>query len=217
MDDMKRTSSRVLYINASARMKGTSMMLIERIRSVVPGEIAHLYRESAQDLIQKMRDADTIVISGPCYINSYPGQLVRLLEAAAQDAPWQGQNLYGIINGGMPYIHTHRSGIAMLAIFAEQCGLLWQGGFVLGGGAMLDGQPLEKHLSRKTVVPAFDAFIQAIQRGEPSPDALYEDAQTPPGWLMTHLYARLLSFMVNRKIRKHGFDPHTRRKLSEGS
>ena len=36
---------------------------------------------------------------------------------------------------------------------------------MLGSGAMLDGNPLEKHMGRKKVVPAFDA-LSTSYRGQ---------------------------------------------------
>lgn len=197
----------VLLLNASPRPKSTSRMLLERIQRLAGGELAQISREDPAALAQKMREADTIVLAGPCYINSWPSGVMRLMEEARKLAPFQGQKLYGIINGGMPYMHTHRHGLASLRFFAEQNDLTWQGGFVLGGGAMLDGQPLEKHMSHRKVVPAFDQFIQHIAEGAPSPDSLYEQAQPAPGKLVTRIFAHLLTFMVVKKLRKHGYDP----------
>lgn len=164
-----------------------------------------------------MAQAGTIVIAGPTYINSWPSRVMRLMEEAAKLAPFQGQKLYGIINGGMPYVHTHRSGVDSLKLFCQACGLSWQGGFVLGGGAMLDGQPLEKHMSARRVVPAFAAFAGHIALGEPSPDSLYMAAQPAPGKLFARVGAFMLTAMVNRRLKKHGYhadDPYVPREES---
>jgi multimeric flavodoxin WrbA len=203
---MNETEIMLLY--ASPRRKGTSAMLLERVRAVTGGEVVFVPQKgSLDDLVLTMQKVETIVISGPCYINTYPARLIELLETAAQVGGFSGQKLYGIINGGMPYIHTHQHGLANLRFFAEQNELTWMGGFVLGGGAMLDGQPLEKHMSHRKVVPAFDQFIQHIAKGAPSPDSLYEQAQPAPGKLVTRIFAHLLTFMVVKKLRKHGYDP----------
>ncbi len=200
--------SEIMLLCASPRRKGTSAMLLERIRAVTGGEVVFLsQKDNLDELVLAMQQAVTIVISGPCYINTYPARLVELLETASIAGGFSGQKLYGIINGGMPYVHTHRHGLTCLRLFAEQNRLSWQGGFVLGGGAMLDGQPLEKHMGRKKIVPAFDLFIQHIAEGSPSPDSLYEQAQTDMGSIMTHVFARLLTFMVVRRIKKHGHNP----------
>ena len=198
----------ILLLCASPRRMGTSAMLLKRIQAVSGGEIIYLPQKGSLDeTVLAMQKAPAIVISGPCFINTYPARLIELLEAASLTGGFEGQKLYGVINGGMPYVHTHRHGLTCLQLFAEKNRLDWQGGFALGGGAMLDGKPLEQHLNRKKIVPAFDLFIQHIAEGSPSPDSLYEQAQIPPGKIMTRVFAKILSFMVVRRIKKFGHDP----------
>ncbi len=183
-------------------------MLLERIHHVTGGEILFLPQEGRLDeLAGAMRQATVIVISGPCYINTWPARLLELLETASRMGGFSGQKLYGIINGGMPYIHTHRHGLCCLQFFAEQNGLSWQGGFVLGGGAMLDGRPLERHMNSRKVVPAFAQFVRHIAEGSPAPDSLHEQAEILPGRLVTRFFAWLLSAMVVKRLRKLGHDP----------
>ena len=202
------TKSNIILICASPRRKGTSVMLLERIRVVTGGEIVFLPQKGSPDkLISDMKHAETIVISGPCYINTYPAKLIELLETASAAGGFTGQKIYGIINGGMPYIHTHQHGLTCLKLFAEQNNLFWQGGFILGGGAMLDGKPLENHMGSKKVVPAFDRFILHIAEGSPSPDSLYRDSQSPPGKIVTRFFASLLSSITVKRIKKYGHDP----------
>lgn len=198
----------IMLLCASPRRKGTSAMLLERVRAITGGEVVFLPQKgSLDDLVLAMQKAETIVISGPCYINTYPAKLIELLETAAQVGGFFGQKLYGIINGGMPYMHTHQHGLSCLQLFAQQNNLSWMGGFVLGGGAMLDGQPLEKHMNHRKVVPAFDQFIRHIAQGTASTDSLYEQAQPAPGKFVTRIFANLLTFMVVKKLKNHGYDP----------
>ncbi|NMA17772.1 MAG: NAD(P)H-dependent oxidoreductase [Clostridiaceae bacterium] len=199
----------IMLLCASPRRKGTSAMLLERVRNLTGGDVVFLpQKDSLEEFAMTMKQAETIVISGPCYINTYPARLIELLETASRSGGFSGQKLYGIINGGMPYIHTHRHGLTTLQLFAEQNHLSWQGGFVLGGGAMLDGKPLENHMSRKKVVPAFNQFIRHIAEGSSSLDSLYEQAQTPPGRFVTRIFSKFLTSMVLKNLKKHGHDPN---------
>lgn len=207
MDRPQSGPESLLLINASPRAKSTSFMLLKRIQSKLGGEILQIRREDPDLISKRIAQGSTIVIAGPCYINSWPSGVIKLMEHAAKLAPYRGQKLYGIINGGMPYIHTHRSGVDSLQIFADECGLSWMGGFVLGGGAMLDGQPLEKHISAGKIVPAFDRFVEQIAKGEASPDCLYQEAQPAPGWLFTQVTSKMLTLMVTRQLKKHGHHP----------
>ena len=201
--------SEITLLCASPRRNGTSAMLLERVRAVTGGEVISLpQRGPLNELILAMQKSETIVISGPCYINTYPARLIELMETASLAGGFTGQKLYGIINGGMPYMHTHHHGLSCLQLFAEQNNLSWMGGFVLGVGAMLDGKPLEKHLNHKKVVPAFDQFVKHIEAGIPSQDSLFEQAQPAPGKLVTRIFARLLTFMVVKNLKKHGHDPN---------
>jgi hypothetical protein len=202
-------NSEMMLLCASPRRKGTSSMLLQRICAVTGGKIVFLPQKgSLNELVQTMRQASTIVISGPCYINTYPARLIELLEKATQAGGFSGQKLYGIINGGMPYSHTHRHGLFCLRLFAGQNHLTWQGGFVLGGGAMLDGKPLENHMNRRKVVPAFDQFIRHIKEDTTAPDCLYEQTQPHLGKIMTRILAGLLTYKVEKEIKKHGHDPN---------
>jgi hypothetical protein len=197
-----------LLICASPRRKGTSAMLLERISAAIGSDVVFLPQKGSLDeLVLAMQQVATIIISCPCYINTCPARLIELLETASLTGGFSGQKLYGIINGGMPYIHTHRHGLTCLQLFAEQNHLSWQGGFILGGGAMLDGSPLEKHISHRTIVPAFDQFIRHIKEEIPSPNCLYEQAQSSPGKLITHIFAKLMTFRVVKHIEKYGHDP----------
>lgn len=198
----------ILLICASPRRNGTSAMLLERIHAVTGGEVVFLPQKgSLNELALNMQEASTIVLSGPCYINTYPARMIELLEKASSTGGFSGQKLYGIINGGMPYIHTHRHGLTCLQLFAEQNHLSWRGGFVLGGGAVLNGKPLERHMSRKKIVPALDQFIRHIQEGTHSPDSLYEKAQSSPPKIITRMIAKILSAKVEKNLRRYGHDP----------
>lgn len=200
--------ARLILICASPRRQGTSAMLLRRIQAKVAGELLFLPQEGDfTEIIDAMQRAETIVISGPTYVNSFPARLYHLLESAAEEGGFKHQKLYGIINGGMPYIHTHRHGLQYLSLFAESCELHWQGGFVLGGGAMLDGKDLEQHISKRKVVPAFNQFILNIREGKESADSSYIDAQKPMGKFITFLLSKLLTRNTEKRIQAFGHDP----------
>jgi multimeric flavodoxin WrbA len=193
-----------LIVNMSPRSKGTSAMLagmcaahLEQGGTLV--ERLDLY-PALQDpcaLYRAVGRADVLVLSGPCYINTYPAEVTALLQGmAAHPEALHGQQLYGMIQGGMPTAHTHESGLNQLELFARKCGLRYMGGFVMGMGAMLDGAPLDRLINAKSVKTHLNAFFDHIQRGEPSPRQLYQDAQLKLpsiGW-------RLLALVANRAI-----------------
>lgn len=194
----------VLIVNASPRPKRTSAMLAamcaDRLeKGGLHVEKVNLYPalKNTEALYASVGRADTVVLSGPCYVNTYPADVTAFLEGlSARPEALHGQRLYGIIQGGMPYAHTHESGLIMLQLFARRCGLNYMGGFVLGMGAMLDGGPIDKLFNAKKTKRLLNAFFEHILRGEPSPRQLYLDAQLK----LPAFAARLLAMAANRGI-----------------
>lgn len=200
--------SDILIINGSPRRAGTSAMFCRRCADALGGEVCNLYAEqdNVDWLLSKIDAAGTIILAGPCYIDSYPGQVVFLLEKIAEHPEiCRGQKVYGIIDGGMPYVHTHVSGIRMLELFCRDSNMRYMGGFVLGMAPMLDGRPLEKHVNAKKAVPAFGAFIDHIRNGEASPDKLSYDAQYRMPPLLTRILAWMMCRNIDKNLKQHGF------------
>lgn len=196
--------NRFLVINASPRTKGTSAMLAKRCENYLlqhgkQVQLMHLYAHlrNFEQLYEAIQKADAILLCGPCYINTYPADVIDLLENLAKRKELlHGQNLYGIIQGGMPYVHTHQCGLMMLKAFANTCNVTYKGGFVLGGGAMLDGKPVETLPNGRKAAKQLDHFFEMVEQGLDVPLALSEAVQLNiKGWL-----AQLLAFYMNRTI-----------------
>lgn len=203
-----------LIINASPRTKETSAMLAKRCEDYLHQQSKqvqrmHLYAylRNFEQLYEAIQKADTILLCGPCYINTYPADVIGLLEKlASRKELLHGQNLYGIIQGGMPYVHTHQCGLMMLKAFANACNVTYKGGFVLGGGAMLDGKPVETLPNGRKIAKQLDIFFEMVEQGLDVPLELSEAVQLNiNGWL-----AQLMAFYMNRTIdrdlRQRGVD-----------
>lgn len=197
---------KVVIINLSPRKKGTSMMLANRCREFLSVrdyqvEILHLYPnlKNLSALMAAINEVQSIIMVGPCYINTYPADTVYLLEELEKNRDvLHGQDLYGIIQGGMPYVHTHESGLKMLELFAGENDLSFKGGFVIGMGAMLNGQPLDKLLNGKKAERGFQHFLENVAKQEKSSSELYNQAQLKMPGMVYYLMAK----MMNRKIDK---------------
>lgn len=197
---------KAVIINLSPRKVGTSMMLANHCREFLLSryylvKITHLY-PNLKDLSPvhaAINEAESIIMIGPCYINTYPADTVYLLEELEKNQNnLHGQCLYAVIQGGMPYVHTHESGLKMLELFAGENGLCYKGGFVVGMGAMLNGQPLSKLLNGKKAEKMFGRFLENVARQEKSPAALYHEAQLKMPGLIYCIMAKIM----NRKIEK---------------
>ena len=115
-------------------------------------------------------------------------------------------HLYGILQGGMPYPHTHENGLKALNLFSDKAGLAYMGGFVMGMGAMLNGQPLEKLFNAKKVIPQLNLFFDHVEKGEESPRQVFEAARLRMPGLVWRLMARYAQKSMDRDLQKHGMD-----------
>ncbi len=201
--------SGLLIINASPRKEGTSAMFCKCFEDSMGGRVCHLYKDvnSVDWLLPEIDKAETIIIAGPCYIDTYPAQVVFLLERIAEHPELcHGQKVYGIIQGGMPYVHTHESGLRMLKLFCRDCNMQYRGGFVMGLGPVLDGKPLKFHPNAKKIVPAFNEFMDYVRRGEESPDQLYRNAEMKIPAIVTKFLTFSMNRSIDKKLKQCGFD-----------
>lgn len=204
----------ILLINVSPRRKGTSAVLAALCKAFLDekghaAELLHLYAdlEKPDEIYAAVNRVDTIVLSGPCYINTYPADTIALLSGlAAHGEVLHDQDLYGMIQGGMPYAHTHECGLKMLELFGSQCNVTYKGGFVMGLGAMLNGQPLNKLPNGKKVLRQLYIFFEHIGRGEYSPRQVYLAAQPNLPVPLTALMAWMANRTIDRDLKSRGID-----------
>jgi len=203
-----------LLINLSPRREGTSAVLLQMCKKYMESKghkvvVMDLYShlKNPTDLFAEAKLADTLVFSGPCYVNTYPADTVFLLEElTVREELRHGQTLYGMIQGGMPYAHTHESGLHMLELFAEKNKLSYKGGFVMGLGAMLNGQKLEKLPNGKKVGRQLNVFFDHIEKDEQSPDSVYYKAELKlPGFVYKMMASRV-NKTFDQNLRSRGID-----------
>ena len=208
---------KILAINLSPRKNGTSSGLLTKCSEYLEGRECTVQRIDLYSHVDKLdkihplvNESDTLVLSGPCYVNTYPADTIRLLEEFKEHPEiLHGQNLYGIIQGGMPYAHTHASGLNMLKVFAGKVNVLYKGGFIMGLGALLDGQPLEKLPNGRIVTRHFAVFCGHIQKGEESPDSVYEAALLKVPGFVTWFLAKTMNHRIDKTYASRGMDAHT--------
>ncbi len=176
-------------------------------------EYFNLYEEDINNLegseiILQAKNAHTIVVSGCCYINTYPAHTTLLLESLAKSGFLKNQKLYGIIQGGMPYEHTHKSGLNMLEIFAKETGIKYCGGFIMGLGAMLDGKSLENLPNGKKVAKQFSIFLTNILNGEVSQATVYRKSIIKLPNFVAKILVNFMNKAIDNSYKELGLDPY---------
>jgi hypothetical protein len=206
--------NKVVIINLSPRTNGTSKMLANMCKDFLSTKgqtvnIVNLYSHlnHIDTVLNLIREADTIIMSGPCYVDHFPADTIYLLEQISTHSEiLHNQSVYGMIQGGMPYIHTHESGVKTLELFCEDNNIIYKGSFVIGLGAMLNGQPLDELPNGKKVKRNYLVFLEHVAKGEFSPDSLYKEAQFILPHFVWKLMTKRMNYMINKNLSKKGID-----------
>jgi hypothetical protein len=133
--------------------------------------------------------AEVVVLAYPLYVFGLPAPVVlgleRLAEARSQaEGGPERPRLVAIVNCGFPE-HAHNDlSLEMCRLFAAQAGWHWSGGLSLGGGGVIDGNPLrERGPLTRSVRKALELTAAALDAGRDVPAeavALMAKPMMPP-------------------------------------
>ena len=134
-------------------------------------------------------EAEVVVLAYPLYVFGLPAPVVLSLEqlaearhqadgaARADDAGSVSETdserprLVAIVNCGFPEPGHNDLSLEMCRLFATQAGWHWAGGLSLGGGGVLDGNPLrERGPFTRSVRKALALTAAALDAGRDVPD-----------------------------------------------
>lgn len=203
-----------VILNGSPRKDSTSKLLMNMCKESLIQQGHNVTCYSIMSIFQKemeflsaLKNCDGWIIIGPSYVNTYPGEVIRLLELLMQYKDnFQQQKLYGIIQGGMPYVHTHNSGLRTLSLFAKQCNFIYQGGFVFGLGPVVNGRSLDHLPNAKKIKKGLDYFFVCVMNLAEVDEQVSYQAQLRLPASVTKLLAIVLNYTQHKNFRKKGID-----------
>ncbi|MBI4927970.1 MAG: NAD(P)H-dependent oxidoreductase [Anaerolineae bacterium] len=104
--------------------------------------------ERWQAVLDALDAADLVVLAFPLYVDTLPAPVIEALERIAthrqQGTANHRPRFTAIINNGFPEVTHSENALSVCGLFAKAAGMDWVGGFILGGGGMLDGSPLRQ-------------------------------------------------------------------------
>jgi len=164
--------------------------------------------ESIQEMLTAIEAADIIILAFPLYVDSLPYGCMRAFEIIAEkyhNAAKNGQRMIAICNSGFPEASQSEIALDICKRFAAEVGFEWMGGLALGGGAGLDGKPLDKAGGMvRSVIEALNSAAEEIAAGQPLSEKTISLMAKPmmPSWL--YLAGGNLSWHLQaRKNRVH--------------
>lgn len=200
-----------LLINMSPRKKGTSASFLRTLLRLAlekgsAAEIVHAIdyfdgRADIADLAPVIARCDTLVLSAPLYVDGLPYPGIWFLEKLYDgfSDTLIGKGLFALGQGGFPHAELLEPLLGQCRIFAVQAGMRWYGGLGHGGGAIIDGQPLESLGKKgKRLTAALGLALEAAAAGQAIPDKA-------KGLFATKLprpFLRLIAAHLNRKAKK---------------
>ena len=148
-------------------------------------------QEKASEMLSQAGDSDILILAFPLFIDCLPAPVVLALEKIAEhrktDPAARRSRVVAIVNNGFPDSSQNSTAVAICRQFAKETGLDWAGGLMLGGGAMINGAPLEKAPMVKNVKKALEYAADDLLKGRAVSEAAVELMAKPimPKWLYT--------------------------------
>ncbi len=145
--------------------------------------------ERTQLALEKLDQADLVVLAFPLYVDSLPAPVISALEkiAAHRAATKVNQRFTAIANCGFPEAHHNDTALAICAQFARQTGMAWLGSLALGGGeGLVHGAALKDMDGRAIPIKkSLDLAADSLADGQPVPQSARDLLARPsvPNWL----------------------------------
>lgn len=146
--------------------------------------------ETRERFLEKTVPADVIVLAAPLFVDSLPALVTETMERIANHRKTAGQlkatHFAAIINCGFPESSHNETALGICRLFAREARFNWLGGLSLGGGEILNAQPLNQNAGMlRPIVKALELAAHAIADKKPIPDEALRLMAKPviPRWM----------------------------------
>jgi hypothetical protein len=157
--------------------------------------------EKLEEILSHMAEADYVGLVTPLYVDYLPYPVLWFMEESVKRGLQvkAGAKFFAVAQCGFPDVHLLDPILGACAIYAKKMDRQWLGGIGYGGGAILDGVPLEE-LGKKgeTIVHAFSMMVEDISKDQIIRDAVQKEmtVEIPRG-----LYRPLAMYLNHRSKR----------------
>jgi hypothetical protein len=99
-------------------------------------------------MVAQASRSDLLILAFPLFADSLPAAVIAALEILSDNSRKtvspKPQRLVAIVNNGFPEAWQNAIAVQICKRFADESGLVWSGGFSLGGGGAINGTPLDR-------------------------------------------------------------------------
>lgn len=156
--------------------------------------------------VASITDSDFVILAAPLYVDLLPAPVIKMMEKIAEKRTSASEHqplLIAIINSGFPESHQNKIAIEFCNMFANKVGFRWGGGLPFGGGAAINGEPLEQAGPRARFArPAMEILAKSLADGNGVPEKAIELISKPI--IPKMLYARVANSSWVAQAREYG-------------
>jgi len=214
----------LMLTGSPAKGKSTSNSLGEYVLESLDDEtynreIMHLYSVHNSDeklhlMLERVNDAELIIIATPLYVDTTPAVVVRMLQEIhkyrLENKLSKEQKLLAIVNCGFPEVEHNFMLIKIFENFAKQTGFKWLGGVPVGMGGLISGRSLSQIGGiAKNLVKGMDLLNSRMNEEKPVNDDVVRltSKKFMPKWLYRFMGNSNWHKMIKKNnVKKHVYD-----------
>lgn len=203
----------MLIITGSPREKNTSYQFAKTFASSLVDETCEIvwgykFTNKIDDLYDLIGKHETIGFFMPLYVDSVPGPIVKLLEKLSERSELlSAKALFSVGQCGFPDNVRMDPMHGVMECFAESMNMKWLGSLSYGGGAVIDGAPIESLGGRGEAIKAGLSLAAAsVSIGEMIPDAAEDTMALNFPKFVNRLLCLYLNYSAKKNAKEHGVD-----------
>lgn len=145
----------LVIIGSPAAKKGNSESIADNLmdnlkeKGLLSTSKIHLHKEISNEagLVQRIDQADKIILSLSIYENSVPGLVLEFFEMIYKCRALlstKKRSVLIITNSGFPEVEANQGALNTCRLFVRDMGFAWIGGFAVAPGTLIKGKRLEE-------------------------------------------------------------------------
>lgn len=208
---------KMLILNGSPRRRKTSFRFSEAIQKQaesrgVEAQIMHIIdafesADAMDEVLLEVETADYLGLVAPLYVDYLPYPVLWFMEESVNRDIHVKENakFFAVSQCGFPDVRLLEPVLGACQIYAKKMNREWVGGIGYGGGAILDGIPMEELGKQgETIIRAFSMMVEDIVNDREIREAVQAEMTVKIPRLLYRPLAFYLNHRSKREAKKNG-------------
>ena len=203
-------SEKTVLINASLRHKdGNTARLAKELTGKLNGEAQivnlALYRSKPEELMDIIREASTLVMCEPLYVDGLPSLMIKMMERVQKQYEGPAKRVYALANMGLYESRQLINLLTAIRQWSQEMGFEYGGALGVGAGELVGGLMAVEKLTSwplAEIGQGMKRLAEAVNNKE-SVEDIYAETTGFPKWL----YMAIANSGWKRMAKKNGIEP----------